>query len=48
MSRRALQIAPIALAIAASFIAQQARADHAPALDRVSIWLGGYRADIEG
>lgn len=48
MSRRALQIAPIALAIAASFIAQQARADHSPALDRVSIWLGGYRADIEG
>jgi hypothetical protein len=43
-STRALQLVAAAL----PFCAASAWADPSPALDRVSIWLGGYQADIKG
>lgn len=48
MSSRALPAATIAIALAASLIGGESRAEHSPALDRISVWLGGYRADVEG
>jgi len=43
-SRRAAQLAIAALPLWAA----SAWADPSPALDRVSVWLGGYQADIKG
>lgn len=39
---------PLALAAMLPLACGVARAEPSPALDRISVWLGGYRADIDG